>query len=195
MKHKKGNFTTFICSLLPGAAEMYMGFMKNGISIMGIFFLSFIIPVVLRVSDVFVLIAGLIWFYAFFHARNLASCSEEQLQNIPDEYIWEDLVWAKKIEISNPTLRKWGAVILIFYGVVLLWQTLSDMLFHIMPEWLLEYLAPVIREVPQIVVALIIIAVGFKLIAGKKEELNSAKESVEIEASGREKEASDSERK
>ena len=38
---KKSRFLTFIFSFLPGAAEMYMGFMKNGFSLMMIFFLSF----------------------------------------------------------------------------------------------------------------------------------------------------------
>ena len=37
---KKNNFFTFIFSFLPGAAEMYMGFMKNGFSILAIFFIA-----------------------------------------------------------------------------------------------------------------------------------------------------------
>ena len=47
MKQKKKNkFFTFIFSLLPGAAEMYMGFMKNGLSMMVMFFISFV-PMIL----------------------------------------------------------------------------------------------------------------------------------------------------
>ena len=39
MKPKKKNkFFTFLCSFLPGAAEMYMGFMKMGISLLVVFF-------------------------------------------------------------------------------------------------------------------------------------------------------------
>ena len=38
MSRKKSKGWTFICSLLPGAGEMYMGFMKQGVSIMGLFF-------------------------------------------------------------------------------------------------------------------------------------------------------------
>ena len=38
MTKKKSGFWTFIFSLLPGAAEMYMGFMKMGVSLMGLFF-------------------------------------------------------------------------------------------------------------------------------------------------------------
>ncbi len=36
---KKSRFFTFIFSFCPGAAEMYMGFMKNGVTLMAIFFL------------------------------------------------------------------------------------------------------------------------------------------------------------
>lgn len=172
MKRKKGKFWTLVFSLLPGAAEMYMGFMKNGMSIMAVFFTSLIVPSVLRVSDVFILLAVLVWFYGFFHARNMADCSEEELQQIPDDFIWESFGSFGKIRISNPTLRKWGAVILIIYGLSMLWQTISRLIYYMIPSNFWKYLAPVVDEVPQIVVALIIIVVGTKLIAGKKEEMN-----------------------
>ncbi len=172
MKHKKGKFWTLVFSLLPGAAEMYMGFMKNGMSIMAVFFASLIVPFVLRVSDVFILLAVLVWFYGFFHARNLAACSEEELQEILDNFIWESFGSFGKIRISNPTLRKWGAIILIMYGLSLLWRTISQMIYYLAPEYMWEYLVPLVDEVPQIAVALIIIIVGAKLIAEKKEELN-----------------------
>ncbi len=42
MTRKKNGFLTFIFSLLPGAGEMYMGFFKQGMSIMAIFFLLFL---------------------------------------------------------------------------------------------------------------------------------------------------------
>ena len=172
MKRKKGKFWTLFFSLLPGAAEMYMGFMKNGMSIMAVFFASLIVPSVLRVSDVFILLAVLVWFYGFFHARNLAVCTEEELQEIPDDFIWESFGSFGKIRISSPVFRKWGAMILIIYGLSLLWRTISQMIYYITPEYMWEYMVPLIDDVPQIAVALIIIAAGVKLIAGKKEELD-----------------------
>ena len=57
MRQKRGKFATFLCSLIPGAAEMYMGFLKKGISLMAIFILCFVVPSVLQVSDVFILFA------------------------------------------------------------------------------------------------------------------------------------------
>ena len=45
MKQQRRNgFFTFIFSFMPGAAEMYMGFLKQGVSIMAIFLLGIAIP-------------------------------------------------------------------------------------------------------------------------------------------------------
>lgn len=172
MRQKKNKLFTFIFSCIPGAAEMYMGFMKNGISIMGIFFLSIMIPAILRISDAFIFFAILLWFYGFFHARNLAACKEEEFLSLPDEYIWESFMTGKKIQISNPTLRKWGAGILIACGVVMLWQNLSKMLYGFIPENMWLYFAPLVDMIPQVIVAIVIIIIGVKMIMGKKEELD-----------------------
>ena len=171
MKQKKNSFFTFIFSFIPGAAEMYMGFMKSGISLMTAFFLSFMIPSILRMSDVFVLFGALIWFYGFFHAGNLASCSNEELQNIPDEFIWDTFSNGRTLDVASPVFRKWGAGILIFCGVVLLWENVSSLVRALAPDWVWSWLAPFVSRVPQVSVALLLIYIGVKLIRGKKEEL------------------------
>ena len=46
MKTKKKNrFLTFCFSMLPGAAEMYMGFMKTGVSLMSLFMLVIMLAI------------------------------------------------------------------------------------------------------------------------------------------------------
>ena len=40
---KKSKFLTFCFSMMPGAAQMYMGFMKMGTSLMFLFFLIIIL--------------------------------------------------------------------------------------------------------------------------------------------------------
>lgn len=173
MRQKKGGFFTFLCSLIPGAAEMHMGFMKEGISLMAIFILCFVIPSVLRVSDVFILFAVLVWFYSFFHARNLATCSEVEFEAQMDEYIWVPFLEGREIKIANPTLRKWGAIILIVFGCGRLWDSLSEWFYSLVPERYWNILSPIVSEVPQVVVSIAIIILGVKLIVGKKEELKS----------------------
>ena len=172
MRQKRGKVTTFLCSLIPGAAEMYMGFMKKGISLMAIFILCFVVPSVLRVSDVFILFAVLVWFYSFFHARNLTACKEEEFLALTDEYVWSSFIEGKEIKITNPTLRKWGAIVLIVYGLSQLWRSISRWIYQLLPSHLWEVGSMIVDEVPQVVVSIVIIIIGFRLIAGKKEELN-----------------------
>lgn len=168
---KKNRLFTFIFSFMPGAAEMYMGFMKNGASMMALFFLSFIVPSLLRTSDVFILFAGLIWAFAFFHALNLAACDQEFLQTLEDRCIWEEYGWGKPVHIPDGILRTWGAGCLILLGCVMLWESLTDFVYRAMPEWMLEWLSPLLDQIPQVVIALFIIAVGLRLIRGKKAEI------------------------
>ena len=151
---------------------MYMGFMKQGISLMAIFILCFVIPSVLRVSDVFILFAVLVWFYSFFHARNLASCDDETFQNIQDDYVWTGILTETGLKITHPAVRKWGAVALIVYGVTQLWYSISNWFYYLIPDRLWEEVSMFVDDIPDIAVALVIIIVGCKLIAGKKEELH-----------------------
>lgn len=171
-QQKKNKFFTFIFSFIPGAAEMYMGFMKQGVSLMGLFFLSIIIPNLLEFDNATLLCVILVWFASFFHARNLAAAREEVFYELQDEFIWESYAARRNIQVSNPTLRKWVAGILIVFGLIMLWNNFSSIIYTFIPDRVWEYVYPVMDKIPQIAIALIIIAIGVKLIAGKKEELN-----------------------
>lgn len=171
-QQKKNGFFTFIFSLMPGAAEMYMGFMKSGFSLMGIFFLCYIIPDALNLHNYTGILVVLAWFVSFFHARNLAGLKDEVFYQVQDEFIWESFAEKRNIHISNPTLRKWAAGILIVGGVIALWQNFSSVIYNFIPDYLWEYVYPVMNKIPQIAVAIIVIIIGVKLIAGKKEEMS-----------------------
>ena len=69
-------------------------------------------------------------------------------------------------------MRKWGAIILIIYGVSQLWKNVSHLLYRIIPDYMWEIVSVFVDEVPQLLVSVVIIIIGLKLIAGKKEELN-----------------------
>ena len=49
MIRKKSKGWTFILSLQPVAREMYMGFMKQGVSIMGLFFATIAVAATLNI--------------------------------------------------------------------------------------------------------------------------------------------------
>ena len=116
---KKSRFLTFCFSLLPGAGEMYMGFMRMGLSLMLLFILSFMIPAALRLDELSVL-ALVVWFYGFFHANHLVSLTDEEFAKVEDEYLFGmDSIAGGRNFVNK--YRKGLAVVLIASGVLLLW--------------------------------------------------------------------------
>ena len=124
-------------------------------------------------KEKFIFLAVLVWFYGFFHARNLAAYDEGPIYELHDEFIWESLCGEKHFEISNPAVRKWCAIALIVIGAVMMWGTLEDVIFLLIPEHLWRILSPIVDLVPQLAVSAFIIYLGVKMIMGKKEEMNS----------------------
>lgn len=173
-QQKKNKFFTFMFSFIPGAAEMYMGFMKQGVSLMTVFIVCLVVPLAIPAGRLAMLAlsAVLVWFYAFFHARNLAAMEMEEFNALEDCFIWEGFLEEKNFKISSPTLRKWAAAILIVFGSVILWDNFSSIIYNLIPQRYWNELYPIIDRIPQVVIAFLIILIGFRLMAGKKEELH-----------------------
>ena len=170
-QQKKSKFFTFIFSFIPGAAEMYMGFMKQGVSLMAVFALS-IVGMACSLQALFCPVMILVWFYGFFHARNIAALSEDNFMALSDSFIWEGLMEEKGFKISSPTIRKWAAGFLIVIGAGLLWDNLSGIAYNLIPNRYWDLIYPIVNRIPEVVIAVLIIIIGFKLISGKKEELH-----------------------
>ena len=71
MTNKKSSLWRFFFSLIPGAGEMYMGFLKMGVSLMTLFIAIIFIASSLRLYAL-VVVDIIVWFYSFFHVHNLA---------------------------------------------------------------------------------------------------------------------------
>ena len=181
VQKKKSNAFTFICSFLPGAAEMYMGFMKNGLTLMLVFFASFMLPTALRAGDIFIALVFVVWFYGFFHARNLASCDNDTFAAMEDKYIWEEFCDNKKIRLDSIKTNKWFALILIIIGVGALWNNIFDIVCRYIPESIWNDIYPIISAIPGVVFAILIIVAGILLIKGKKESIENDEMSRSIE--------------
>ena len=162
MKRKKNRFLTFLCSLVPGAGEMYMGFMKMGLSLLIIFMVTIVLAVFTDLGEL-ILVAIVVWIYSFFHANNLAGMPDKDFQELEDKYIPASL----EEQPLSRNLQKLIAGLLIFSGIILLGESFIRML----PDFLREYLSPILRYLPRMGVAVILILLGIKLIQGKKEVL------------------------
>ncbi len=171
---KKRGFFNFLCAFMPGAAEMNMGFMKMGSSIMLAFLGSFGLVVWLGLSDVFVIIPTILWFYGFFHARNLTTTIDPEFYAIEDDYFWNEFLDGKKLKISGTKAQNWIAVLLILLGISLLWGIfkggLDNLHFDHPNNWLLSLIYAIVDPLPQVFAGIIIIVIGIKLILGKKKE-------------------------
>lgn len=171
MKTKKKNkFLTFCFSFLPGAAEMYMGFMKMGVSMMSLFFFAMVMCGFLQADVLCVLTGVVIWFYSFFHANHLAALSDEEFEKIEDNYLFGmDAIADGRDLVKNH--QKLIAGILITAGILLLWNTTLDVLWNVLPEYLYQIIRAISDYVPRGVVAVLIIVAGCRLIKGRKVQL------------------------
>jgi len=172
MTKKKNGFLTFIFSCLPGAGEMYMGFFKQGVSIMTLFFLLIFISSWINMGAL-MYITPVVWFYSFFHANNLHSLPDEEFYGIEDKFLFELDEDRMHNFISGKRGRVILAVVLIVIGVSALWNMLMSILWSTLMNlgYNVEWIDALSSNVPQCVVAIAIIVFGVYLIKGKKTEL------------------------
>ncbi len=179
---RKNNFFTFIFSFCPGAAEMYMGFMKNGFSIMALFFFVCGIFAFTR-FDFTVAIIALLWFYGFFHARNIAKMDDESFYNFKDIYVWEEFDINGSIKVPSDKLRIGVALIMILIGLGVIWDYVTEIIYKLIPDIMWDYIYPIVDNIPSVVLAIALIAFGIALISGKKKEIEMPQNAADVVAS------------
>ncbi|SFU42923.1 hypothetical protein [Butyrivibrio sp. M55] len=171
MEYKKRNgFFVFCFSFIPGAVEMYMGFMKNGVSIMAAFVLLFALATLgwSYFTYIFLGMAVVAWFYAFFHAWNMYRLDGETLVKMEDRYIWTEFGVTGKIDIEEKKLRKGVAIGLLIIGLMALYDIVKDIIYQFVPGDYWRITNSLVENVP---VAVIFIFFGLKLIKNKKNDL------------------------
>lgn len=170
MTKKKNKFFTFICSLVPGVGHMYMGFMKEGCSLLTLFSFTILIGSWLNMGPI-MFILPIIWFYSFFDSMNKRSLSDSEFAALKDDYLFElDKIFIKCPDflLKNKTIL---AIIFIFIGVTILWNNFINIISRILPSALMNAIYRFSNSLPQLIFAIFIIIVGVKLILGKKSEL------------------------
>ena len=171
MQKQKHGFWLFIFSLIPGAGEMYMGFKKQGISIMFLFWGVFAIGACTGM-DWLVFLIPIIWFYSFFNVHNLKSLSEEEFYSIEDSYVLHMDELTGDISSLLKHHRNLTAILLIFLGASILWNNLMDFLYMILPGYLADIIGRFTYHLPQLVIAVAIIFAGIYILTRKKDALD-----------------------
>jgi hypothetical protein len=152
---------------------MYNGFMKLGVSFMGMFFGLWMVASVINIGPL-AFLAPVIWFYAFF------DCVNKIFQNDDEFYMQEDhyLFTREQLESMNIHIFKERNLliggILILIGIYALW---NNVVLHFLSAF--DLLSPAVYQaivdfgviIPQLVVGGLIIWAGIALIMGKKKEI------------------------
>lgn len=177
MTRKKRGFWTFIFSLIPGAGEMYLGFMKRGVSTM-LVFLGWLTFCGMSGFNVGVILAPVIWFYSFFSVHNLVSLPDEEFYQQEDDYILIHMDRIVGIDRWERGKVKFLAAAFIIIGVFTAAQEMWQMFWEILPDWLQNRVGVFYYGLPKVVISLLLIALGIYLIRGKKNILDQQPEVV-----------------
>lgn len=171
MTKQKRGFLLFLSSLIPGAGEMYMGFRKQGISIMLLFWGTIALAATTGFSALLMLIP-IIWFYSFFNVHNLKSLSEEEFYSLEDNYVLHLEQLLGNADILVTKYHTLVAVLLIFFGVSILWNNFMDFIYWFLPSPVANLLSAISYRLPQLIIAVAIIAAGCYILSHKKARLD-----------------------
>lgn len=171
MTHRRSKFWNFFISFMPGAGQMYQGFLKRGTSLMSMFFAEIFIANIINIDW---LLFGLpvIWFYAFFDSLNINDISDEEFSKLEDAFLFTDS--STTFKVSKSKFRVPAAVILIMAGCYILLENIFYMfriIFGLDYDWWVTEI--IFDYFPRFVFAGVIILAGLYLIKGKKIQLDN----------------------
>lgn len=148
-------FKTMFFSLLPGAGHLYLGLEKQGLQLMGIFFLTIYLADFTNIG-LFGIFLPLIWFYSFFDAKNKASLDykvdDKDILNL--EYLKNEQNFLK----NKSRFIGYGLIII---GLLSILQRIVFPLIHVHLSWELR------NYIQTGFVSAIFILLGTKLILGR----------------------------
>lgn len=168
---KKNGILTFLFAFVPGAGQMYQGYMKRGLSLITLFFLCIMAGMLLL--EPLVLTALIVWMYSFFDTFNLRA--QIIAENAPaDDYLvhinWKD----KRMQdfmMDSHKLLGWGLIAL---GAMVAYQNIiMRVLGDVMWRWgqnnpFFRAVYLMLEQLPQIVVCVALIICGVWLVRGPK---------------------------
>lgn len=167
---KKNGILTFLFAFVPGAGQMYQGYMKRGLSLITLFFLCIMAGMLL---EPLVLTALIVWMYSFFDTFNLRA--QFIAGTAPaDDYLVHFNTKDARLTLffrDSHKLLGWGLIALgglVAYENVIMW-VFGDVMWRWgqnNPVFRAFYL--MLDELPQIVTCVALIVCGLWLVRGPK---------------------------
>lgn len=170
---RRNSFLTIMFALIPGAGEMFLGYMKKGMSSMMIFFGILGIGTFFRLE--FVLFAlPVVWFYSFFTTLNLHGLIIKGMPLPRDEFVISGFnlkgnfegIFSKK----NNFYIGYGLVVIGGLSLIsFISEPIIDVLYRYWPS-VGDLLRDLTYRLPALLVSVAIVLLGVKLIKGKSEK-------------------------
>lgn len=173
---KNNKLLTFLFAFIPGTGQMYLGFMKRGISIMLLLFITIFLSPFLNIISFLVFI---IWFAAFFDTFHIAAKLRTG-ELMSDDFIClkdkdlQDLFQVHKLKFDGK-IPKYVGVAVLSIGI----YSLLNQFYYDLYSFLLKYsdtaasiLSSIWHGLPQLVVSIIIIIIGIKLVKAPKKTVS-----------------------
>ena len=166
----KNGFLTFCCAFIPGAGQMYQGYMKRGLSLI---LTACLIGMVSSLLNPVLLLLVVVWMYSFFDTFNLRA--QIIADTAPeDDYLIHFDPRDKRLARALLDSHKLVGWLLIAFGALvgyqnILMNTLGDLLWRwgkTSPVFRAFYL--VMDQLPEVVVCVALIVCGLWLVRGPK---------------------------
>lgn len=178
MKKKKSKFWLGVFSLVPGAGEMYLGFMKMGVSLMLMCGLTIALMAMTDIMALSVIVVT-IYIYSFFHANNLGRMNDQAFQEMEDCYLFGMNGLFSVRDSVKGRYKKIAGGILVLFGLAMLWNALFSVLCDIF-GWDNEMLREIYRfmrdEFPRVLIGVAVTWGGIWLLRGKKTQSTAYEE-------------------
>lgn len=167
---KKNGILTFLFAFVPGAGQMYQGYMKRGLSLITLFFLCIMAGMLL---EPLVLTALIVWMYSFFDTFNLRA--QFIAGTAPaDDYLVHFNTKDTRLTLffrDSHKLVGWGLIAL---GAMVAYQNIiMRVLGDVMWRWgqnspFFRAVYLMLDELPEVVVCVALIVCGVWLVRGPK---------------------------
>lgn len=168
---KKNGILTFLFAFVPGAGQMYQGYMKRGLSLITLFFLCIMAGMLLL--EQLVLTALIVWIYSFFDTFNLRA--QFIAGTAPaDDYLVHFNTKDARLTLFFRDSHKLVGWALIALGAMVAYQNIiMRVLGDVMWRWgqnssFFRAVYLMLDELPEVVVCVALIVCGVWLVRGPK---------------------------
>ena len=164
---RKNAFLTFCCAVIPGAGQMYLGYLRRGLCLMVAFFA---LIAATSVIYLFGFALPVCWAFSFFDTYRLRNALENGTAE-PDAYLFgvpgdDSFSIVQSFFRRRHLLVGWGLVLL--GGWLLLDKFVLGPVLEVFYRLNFYFGIRMIRAIPSLIVAVLLIALGFLLIRGRR---------------------------